>query len=151
MKQFIKTILNKVILVCVFASLFQGCNSDDGVVSCVPNTIVNVSININLPLYSNLNNPGGWAYVYGATAGSRGLIVVRTASGFKAYDRNAPHICPAQNTTLNVVDDMVIVCEADGAKWALINGMPIKGTKAYRDMKFYQVYVNANGTLTITN
>ncbi len=113
MKQFIKTILNKVILVSVFAGLFQGCNSDDGTVSCVPNTIVNVSININLPLYSNLNNPGGWVYVEGATAGSRGLIVVRTASSFKAYDRNAPHICPGAETTLYVKNDISIVCDAD--------------------------------------
>ena len=73
MKQFIKTILNKVILVCVFASLFQGCNSDDGAVSCVPNPIVNVTINTSLPLYSNLNNPGGWVYVSTVTAGSKGM------------------------------------------------------------------------------
>lgn len=149
MKQFIKTILNKVILVCVFASLFQGCNSDDGAVSCVPNMIVNVSININLPLYSNLNNPGGWVYVDGATAGSRGLIVVRTASGFKAYDRNAPHICPGEKTTLVVKEDIKIVCEADGAEWILLTGQPTK--VAYRAPKTYQVYVNTNGTLTITN
>ncbi|MGV0939832.1 hypothetical protein [Empedobacter sp. ULE_I140] len=116
MKQFIKTILNKVILVSVFAGLFQGCNSDDGTVSCVPNTIVNVSININLPLYSNLNNPGGWVYVNGTMAGTRGIIVVRTASGYKAYDRNAPHICPTEKSTLVVKEDFFIECEVDGAK-----------------------------------
>ena len=149
MKQFIKTILNKVILVCVFAGLFQGCNSDDGTVSCVPNTIVNVSININLPLYSNLNNPGGWVYVDGATAGSRGLIVVRTASSFKAYDRNAPHICPGAETTLYVKNDISIVCDADNSEWILLTGQPTK--VANRAPRTYQVYVNANGTLTITN
>ena len=142
MKQFIKTILNKVILVCVFASLFQGCNSDDGAVSCVPNPI-------NLPLYSNLNNPGGWVYVEGATAGSRGLIVVRTASGFKAYDRNAPHICPGAETTLYVKNDISIVCDADNSEWILLTGQPTK--VANRAPRTYQVYVNANGTLTITN
>ena len=151
MKQFIKTILNKVILVCVFAGLFQGCNSDDGTVSCVPNTIVNVSININIHLYSNLNNPGGWVYVKGATAGSRGLIVVRTATGYKAYDRNAPHICPTEKSTLVVKEDFFIECEVDGAKWALINGMPIKDTKAVRDMRTYRVYASPNGVITITN
>ncbi len=151
MKQFIKTILNKVILVSVFAGLFQGCNSDDGTVSCVPNTIVNVSININLPLYSNLNNPGGWVYVNGTMAGTRGIIVVRTASGYKAYDRNAPHICPTEKSTLVVKEDFFIECEVDGAKWALINGMPIKDTKAVRDMRTYQVYASPNGVITITN
>lgn len=149
MKQFIKTILNKVILVSVFAGLFQGCNSDDGTVSCVPNTIVNVSININLPLYSNLNNPGGWVYVNGTMAGTRGIIVVRTASGFKAYDRNAPHICPGAETTLYVKNDISIVCDADNSEWILLTGQPTK--VANRAPRTYQVYVNANGTLTITN
>ena len=115
----------------------------------MPNTIVNVSININLPLYSNLNNPGGWVYVDGATAGSRGLIVVRTASGFKAYDRNAPHICPSAETTLYVKNDISIVCDADNSEWILLTGQPTK--VANRAPRTYQVYVNANGTLTITN
>ncbi|MFV0142546.1 hypothetical protein [Empedobacter falsenii] len=149
MKQFIKTILNKVILVSVFAGLFQGCNSDDGTVSCVPNTIVNVSININLPLYSDLNNPGGWVYVDGPATGTRGLIVVRTATGYKAYDRNAPHICPTDKTTLFVEDDIKIVCKEDGAEWILLTGQYTK--VANRAPRTYQVYVNSNGTLTITN
>lgn len=150
MKQFIKTILNKVILVCVFASLFQGCNSDDGAISCVPNPIVNVTINTSLPLYSNLNNPGGWVYVSTVTAGSKGIIVVNVGGNrYKAYDRNAPHICPGEKTTLVVKDDIKMVCEADGAEWILLTGQPTK--VANRAPRTYQVYVNANGTLTITN
>ena len=150
MKQFIKTILNKVILVCVFASLFQGCNSDDGAVSCVPNPIVNVTINTSLPLYSNLNNPGGWVYVSTVTAGSKGIIVVNVGGNrYKAYDRNAPHICPSAETTLYVKNDISIVCDADNSEWILLTGQPTK--VANRAPRTYQVYVNANGTLTITN
>ena len=150
MKKFIKTILNKVILVCVFASLFQGCNSDDGAVSCVPNPIVNVTINTSLPLYSNLNNPGGWVYVSTVTAGSKGIIVVNVGGNrYKAYDRNAPHICPGAETTLYVKNDISIVCDADNSEWILLTGQPTK--VANRAPRTYQVYVNANGTLTITN
>ncbi|GEM53308.1 hypothetical protein F0358_01075 [Empedobacter brevis] len=149
MKEFIKIILNKLVLFMAFILIFQSCNSDDGTVNCVPTTTVNVIINTNLPLYSALNNPGGWIYVSGATAGTRGIIVVRTASGYKAYDRNAPHICPAEKTTLYVKDDIKMVCDADGSEWMLLTGQPTK--VANRAPRTYQVYVNSNGTISIVN
>jgi nitrite reductase/ring-hydroxylating ferredoxin subunit len=149
MKQFIKTILNKVMIIGTLLLFFNSCKTDDGTLSCVPITTVSVTINVNLPLYSNLNNPGGWVYVNGATAGTRGIIVVRTASGYKAYDRNAPHICPGEKTTLYVKNDISIVCEADNAEWILLTGQPTK--VANRAPRTYQVIVNSNGTLLITN
>lgn len=149
MKEFIKIILNKLVLFMAFILIFQSCNSDDGTVNCVPTTTVNVVINTNLPLYSALNNPGGWIYFSGATAGTRGIIVVRTASGYKAYDRNAPHICPAEKTTLYVKDDIKMVCDADGSEWMLLTGQPTK--VANRAPRTYQVYVNSNGTISIVN
>lgn len=149
MKEFIKTILNKVLFFGALILILQSCNSDDGTVSCVPLTTVSVSINTTLPLYSNLNNPGGWIYVDGATAGTRGIIVVRTASGYKAYDRNAPHICPGEKTTLYVKNDISIVCDQDGSEWMLLTGQPTK--VANRAPRTYQVFANQNGVITITN
>lgn len=149
MKEFIKMILNKALFLAAFILILQSCNSDDGTVSCVPTTTVNVSINTTLPLYSNLNNPGGWVYVNGATAGTRGIIVVRTASGYKAYDRNAPHICPTEKSTLYVKNDISIVCDEDESEWILLTGQPTK--VANRAPRTYQVYVNPNGVITISN
>jgi len=149
MKQFIKIILNKVVILLILFSSLQSCSSDDGTVSCVPLTTVSVVLNTTLPLYSNLNNPGGWVYVNGVTAGTRGIIVVRTASGYKAYDRNAPHICPTENSTLVVENDIKIVCKEDGAEWILLTGQPTK--VANRAPRTYQVFNNVNGVLTITN
>ncbi|WP_313376837.1 hypothetical protein [Chishuiella sp.] len=149
MKQFIKIILNKVVILTLLFTILQSCSSDDGTVSCVPLTTVNVVVNTSLPLYSNLNNSGGWAYISGAQAGTRGIIVVRTASGYKAYDRNAPHICPTENSILVVENDIKILCKEDGAEWILLTGQPIK--IANRAPRTYQVFNNGNGILTITN
>ncbi len=149
MQQFIKTILNKVLVIAIFLISILSCNTNDGTVNCVPVTTINVSINPNMPLYSNLNNPGGWVYVDGVTAGSRGLIVVRTTSGYKAYDRNAPHICPGEKTSLYVKNDISIVCDADGAEWILLTGQPTKVTN--RAPRTYRVDLQANGNLLITN
>lgn len=150
MKQFIKMILNKFFLICSILAILQSCNTNDQTVNCVPLTTVNFTINTNLPLYSNLNNPGGYVEIPASpTTGTRGLIVVRSASGFKAYDRNAPHICPGEKTTLYVKDGIRIVCDADNSEWILLTGQPTK--VANRAPRTYQVYLNANNTLTITN
>ena len=125
-----------------------SCSSDEGTVSCVPIGNVNRVINLNLPLYSNLNNPGAWIYVEGVNAGTRGLIVVNVGAGFKVYDRNAPHICPTNKSTIYVQDDIKMVCEEDGAEWILTSGQPTK--VANRSPRTYQVVTNGN-QLIITN
>lgn len=104
----------------------QSCGNDRDTVSCFPQNQINAVINLNLPAYQSLQNVGGWIYLNEQGSGSRGLIIVRATSGFKVYDRNAPHICPDSNTTLNVVDNIKIVCPKDGAEWILITGEPIK-------------------------
>ncbi|WP_435526043.1 hypothetical protein [Chryseobacterium indoltheticum] len=47
-----------------------------------------------------------------------------TPAQFKVYDRNAPHLCPDNNTTLEVKSDNSIFCPKDNATWILISGQP---------------------------
>jgi nitrite reductase/ring-hydroxylating ferredoxin subunit len=98
-------------------------------VSCFPESPINVVLNLNLPTYYPLQNVGGWIYVDEQSSGTRGLIVVRTTNGFKIYDRNAPHLCPDNNTTLSVENNIKIVCPKDQAEWILITGEPTNVAK----------------------
>ncbi|MCS3530828.1 hypothetical protein [Chryseobacterium sp. JUb7] len=103
----------------------NSCGSSADTVNCFPSSPINVSINLNQPAYYNLNQVGGWVYLDLAQSGTRGLIVVRSSdTTFKAYDRNAPHICPDANTTLEVKDNLSIICPKDDAKWILLTGQP---------------------------
>jgi len=145
--KFIKSILNKVLCL-FFISFFVSCQSDDGTVSCVSTSTISRSINLNLPLYVNLNNPGGWIYLEGVNTGTRGLIIVNTGVGFKVYDRNAPHICPTPKSTIKVVDQIKMVCEEDGAEWILTTGQPTK--VANRSPRTYQAILSGDN-LIITN
>lgn len=104
----------------------KSCSSRDDTVNCFPETNINVALNLNLPAYQNLQNVGGWIYVDEQSSGTRGLIVVRTTTGFKIYDRNAPHICPDNSTTLIVENSIKIICPKDGAEWILLTGEPIQ-------------------------
>ncbi|MDY3344366.1 hypothetical protein PG326_03780 [Riemerella anatipestifer] len=130
---------------------FNSCKNREEMVSCFPNTVINVSLNLNLPLHQKLMNVGGWIYVNEQNSGTRGLILVRTGtSTFKAYDRNAPHICPASDTTLEVKDDIKIVCPKDGAEWIFLTGQPTKVSQV--PPKNYLTYYDAaSNVLTIRN
>ena len=108
------------------ALIINSCSDREETVNCFPEQPINVILNLNLPTYFVLQNVGGWIYVNEQQAGTRGMIVVRTTTGFKVYDRNAPHICPDSDTTLSVENDIKIVCPKDGAEWITITGEPTK-------------------------
>lgn len=119
--------LSIIAILFIFSLLnISSCSDRAETVSCFPSTPINVVLNLNLPAYFDLQTVGGWIYVNEQQAGTRGLIVVKTTNGFKVYDRNAPHVCPDSNTTLDVENDIKIVCPKDGAEWILLTGEPLK-------------------------
>lgn len=126
------------------------CRSADETVNCFPNSPISVMLNLNLPSYQNLNNVGGWVYVNEQGSGTRGLIVLRTNGGFKVYDRNSPHLCPATETTLSVVDNIKLYCQADKSEWILLTGEPIKVAQIPPKIYPYQYDPNSN-VLSIYN
>ena len=130
--------------------IFKSCGTENDTVSCFPDSVISLRININLPAYTDLQYVGGWIYVDQQSSGTRGLIVVRTASGFKVYDRNAPHICPDTDTTLEVVDNIKIVCPADNAQWILLTGQPASVASIAPKTYSYS-YDSSSGNLTIYN
>ena len=91
----------------------------------VPNVVVNVDIDLNLPQYNHLNFIGGWIYLDG---GSNGLIVHRsTQEVFAAYDRQAPYL--VEERCKIFVDTGVTTCtdECSESQWLLFDGQLVKG------------------------
>ena len=147
MKRKFSFLLSAILL--TFSTLnLSSCKNREETVSCFPKVPINVILNLNLPAYYDLQNVNGWIYVNQQESGTRGLIVVRTTNGFKVYDRNAPHICPDNNTTLNVEANIKIVCPKDDAEWILITGEPTKVSQVAP--KTYRYSFDSNsGILTI--
>ena len=133
-----------------FSGIWLSCNPDDTTVDCLPQEHVAAQYNLNLPAYAILQYTGGY-YVFppDGTNGSRGVIVVNTGAGYRAYDRNAPHICPSNNSTLMVKEDIKLVCPADGAEWILRSGEPLNDQTQGRTPRRFYTQVEAN-ILTIT-
>ncbi|KQR93917.1 hypothetical protein ASG01_07685 [Chryseobacterium sp. Leaf180] len=131
----------------------NSCGNREDTVSCFPIVPIAVNLNLNLPLYNNLNYVGLPVYIDEQQSGTRGLIVVRTSdnpANFKVYDRNAPHICPDNNTTLIIKDNISIVCPKDNATWILISGQPTSVTSLPPKTYFYN-YDPASKNLNIYN
>lgn len=123
---------------------------DEGFVSCLPRTEVNASYSLLMPYFANLYNPNGYVVLTpDGTNGTRGMIIINTGSGYRAYDRNAPHLCPDTHTTLQVENDMKLVCPADGAEWLLLTGAPLNDATQGRVPLQYRVTL-VGTTLNIT-
>lgn len=135
----------------IFSNLsINSCGSREDTVNCFPNSPINVTLNLNLPAYNALNYDSGWIYVNEQQSGTRGLIIVRVGNGFKVYDRNAPHICPDNDTTLEVKDNIAIICPKDGTRWILRTGQPESGSKTSLPPKTYPYnYDQVSKNLTV--
>jgi len=125
----------------ILTGFLMNCRDDDGQKSCNPEYVIAASININLPLYSELETRG-WTYVSGEGTGTKGIIVVKLTNGtYKAYDRNAPHICPTPNSQLEVIDDSKMYCPEDGAEWILLTGSPIENDEGFAPDRSPRTYM----------
>lgn len=137
----------------ILTSFFINCKSREETVDCFPHSIINLSLNLNLPQYQNLRNVGGFIYTDEQQDGTKGLIIVRTGSHtFKIYDRNAPHLCPdGEATKLEIKDNIKIVCPKDKAEWILITGEPIKISKIPPKTYSYYFFDSSTQILSVKN
>ncbi|WP_051878947.1 hypothetical protein [Chryseobacterium sp. FH1] len=131
----------------------SSCSERNETVSCFPNTLVSVSTNLNLQPYINNLQQKGWTYIDEQQAGTRGLILVKNLNGqIYVFDRNAPHICPSSDTTLDVVNNQKIVCPKDGAEWIMSSGQPINDqTKGVAPKRYMFDYNPSTGQISIYN
>lgn len=133
----------------------NSCSERNETVSCFPDSIISATINLNSAHYYKLQNVGGWVYTLGEVGtGTKGLIIYRSGNAsFMIYDRNAPQVCPANDTTLEVNDSGTkIIYSHNDAEWFLSTGGPLNdnakiGLKTYR---YYDFNPNTN-TLMIYN
>jgi len=121
-----------------------GCKKDRNDEIYVPRVATNVTININLPEFSALSNPGGWAYVLG---GSRGIIVYRASTTeFSAFDRHCPYNviegCKVSILEGSIVEDD----ECCHSQFEIITGIPIAGP-AERPLQSFRTQYNPNANL----
>jgi hypothetical protein len=116
----------------------------------VPYVPVDVTINLQLPSYSELQGVGGWAYVNG---GSRGIIVYRkNIDQFVAFDRHSP-ADPDGTCSLPLFPDsqnfLQLKDTCNNAIFSLYDGSPVSNCSY--GLRAYATQFNGNELLRIYN
>jgi hypothetical protein len=140
----------KIVLFLVISIILVSASCNKNGTNPVPNIPFDITIDINLPSYSNLSGVGGWAYVNG---GSRGIIVYRRAiDEFVAFDRHSP-ADPEGTCFLPLFPDnenfLQLNDTCNNATYSLYDGSPI--TNSQFGLRQYRTVFNGTDLLRIYN
>jgi len=116
----------------------------------VPFVPVDVTIDIQLPSYSNLQGVGGWTYLNG---GSRGIIVYRKGiDEFVAFDWHSP-ADPDGTCPLALYPDdqnfLQLLDSCNNAVFSLYDGSPV--SNSIYGLRQYATQFNGNNLLRVYN
>ncbi len=118
------------IVLCFLVTLFTSC-AKDGVY--IPDVAVNYKVTIQEFKISAKNN-----VLLVKDQGVAGLLLVKTAFGYKAYDR-CSSVNPEARCAVNVDEGGITATDpCTGAKFLLTDGSPAK-SPAVRNLKAYQI------------
>ena len=125
-----------------FCILTFSCSSDDNRIN---NPNVNpisftISLNTNLPEYSQLQFPGNTIYV--ANAGIRGVFVINTGSSIRAWEATDPNHVPNACSTMNL-NGVEANCSCEDNTYTLYTGQDTSQELPYTLIE-YRVSQNGN-------
>lgn len=112
-----------------------------------------IEIDLNLPLYSPLTNPGSPVYISSGGVGIRGAIVINTGFDvFRVFEATCPNHSPSGCSTMTIQGQNAI-CSCEDFEYSLFTGQqlgrPDDGMQ-YFDMLEYAARLNGN-ILVISN
>jgi nitrite reductase/ring-hydroxylating ferredoxin subunit len=113
----------------------------------LPNTSVNLIIDLNLPQYINLQTPTGWAKTNG---GLRGILILNTGLTplYKAYDLACPNNdC---SSAMEFDGSLKMKCPCDASEYSIIDGSPQTSGNLYFAKEYRVQQINPS-TINITN
>jgi len=128
--------------------LLFSCNkSDDNNSNCnfLLNVGVNASLNLNLPLYGDLNFISNPIYVPGY--GNGGLIVTNTGTGYVAFDAADPNHIPNSCSIISISGlEGTCGCE-DANKYSLFTGQPLENPELRCGLKSYRAQLSGDNLI----
>ena len=138
-------------LVLMMLLIFATSCRDDDENERVPRIQTDITLNLNLPEYNILLNPGGWIYL---TGGSRGIIVYRVSNDeFAAFDRhctfNVPEACRVfVNEDSGITAKDTLCC---GSVFEIITGNVVEGPAQFALQSFRTQFNQNSDVLRIYN
>lgn len=107
-------------------------------------------LNLNLPLYNNLNTIGNPVFVNNAGVGTRGAFVMRNGiDSFIAFEASCPNHVPNECSTMTL-NGINVVCACEDFEYNLFTGehlnRPDDGSRTF-DLLFYRTTQSGNSVV----
>lgn len=131
--------MKKFWLLTLFVSVLFSC-SDNNISNKNPNIpsySVNLSIDMNLPAYSNLKFVSNGIII--PNYGAKGIIIFNAGSGYNAFDAACPNQA-INSCTAMTINGINALCSCDKSEYSLFTGL---GGKEY-PLKQYRVEVSGS-------
>ncbi|UOY04749.1 hypothetical protein L0P88_12355 [Muricauda sp. SCSIO 64092] len=136
----------------IFIPLLFSCESDSPNRNpFLPDANFRFELNLNLPLYTDLNNIGNPIYVGNDGVGIRGAFVMRTGTGnqFVAWEASCPNQAPSDCSTMTL-EGQNVRCPCDDFEYNLFFGQllnpPDDGSRFY-NLKPYRAVLSGNSVI----
>ncbi|QYJ68684.1 Rieske (2Fe-2S) protein [Flavobacterium litorale] len=139
----------KYIILLLLLPLLFGC-SNDGINNnnrYLPNYGFSVDINMELPLYTNLQFTGNPVYIDQAGVGITGIFVMNTGGGYVAYEATCPNQEISECSGM-FLQGITAICPCDEAEYNLFNG---QSTEKEFPLKQYRVEVVNPSVIRVFN
>ena len=139
----------KVILIFLFSSfIFSNFACDDKLDEIIPDVLVDIEFNLNLPQYNDLNFVMGAVKIDGCGYKKNGVIVFRlNESEILAFDATCPnHIDINASVNLDSNSSGTATCPHCGKVYSLVRygypdeGYPLKWYKVIKNGDYVRVY-----------
>ena len=115
----------------------------------LPDTSVDVTINLNISAYNNLLVPGGWANTPTSGYGFKGILIYNKNGTFIAYERACPHLAITE-CSMMTFDGLLLTCPCDESTFNIFAGGVSESGVAYRAREYHVQQIGAN-SLRITS
>lgn len=131
--------ITQIVLLFLLVFALSGCKDRE---DQVPYVLVDVTLLLNLPEFSSLTVPSGYAEISG---GSLGIIVYRSGQNeFVAHDRHCTHnVNDFCRVHVNEDDGVTATCECCDSVFSIQFGVPSSGPAA-RSLTRYRTNFNGN-------
>jgi len=133
--------------VLLLSLFFLACSNDQGQRNPYLQEIgFRFEINLNLPLYSPLTNPGSPVYIGAQGVGIRGVYVMNTGFAYRAFEASCPNHSPNACSTTEL-NGQTAVCGCEGYEYSLFNGLqlsPPDDGERYFNMLEYRATQNGS-------
>lgn len=114
--------MRKLLFICLLITLFS-CEKND-TIDLLPTVNVDVTINLRLAEFIELQTPTGWVYTASGNDGIKGIWLQYTGGtpAYKAFER----ACPNNDCSAPMTFDgsLKLKCSCDASEYSIIDGAP---------------------------